>query len=88
MIDVKAIIEGYMQGAGRQYTSKVIVRVVDFQGAVELLIGKKIVYKDKKGNVYVGRLIKKHGKRNPLLIARFRPNLPGQAIGSTAEIMQ
>lgn len=83
---MKAIIEGFARGGGRQYPSKVIVRVIGYEGKVDSLLGKTIIYRDGKGKVYRGRLVRRHGKRNPLLIAVFKPNLPGQAIGSIAEI--
>ena len=84
---MKAVIEGYMRGGGKQYTSRVILRVLDNIERVESLIGKIAVYQDSKNNVYRGRILRRHGKRNPTLIAVFKPNLPGQAIGSLVEIV-
>ena len=78
---VKAVVEGYARGGGRQYPSKVILRVLDYNGNVSALIGKRVTYRDAKGNVYKGRIVRRHGRRNPLVIAVFDRNLPGQAIG-------
>ncbi|MCE4619542.1 MAG: 50S ribosomal protein L35ae [Desulfurococcales archaeon] len=83
---VKAVIEGYARGGGRQYPNKVILRVLDYNGDVSALTGKRVIYRDAKGNVYKGRVIRRHGRRNPLVIAVFDRNLPGQAIGQIALI--
>ncbi len=84
---VQGIIMGYLQGGGRQYTSHVIVKVLDLSAkSVHSLIGKRVVYKDRRGNIYVGRIVAKHGARNPLVLVRFKRNLPGQAIGGVVDI--
>jgi ribosomal protein L35AE/L33A len=45
-------------------------------------LGKKLEYKDKHGNVYHGKIVRKHGKRG--YIATFKPNLPPYALGGRA----
>lgn len=48
------------------------------------LMGKKVVYKAKTHNI-VGTITRIHGKRG--VVARFNRGMPGQAIGSTVEII-
>jgi len=86
VVAAEAVIEGYARGGGRQYTNKVILRVLGYDGDVSTLIGKRVIYRDAKGNVHKGRIVRRHGRRNPLVIAVFDRNLPGQAIGRTATI--
>jgi len=83
---VKAVIESYVRGGGRQHMNKVILCVLGHDGDVSSLIGKRVIYRDAKGNVYKGRIVRRHGRRNPLVIAVFDRNLPGQAIGQIALI--
>jgi large subunit ribosomal protein L35Ae len=87
-VGFRAIIMGYRRGTNTQYTRQVILRV---EGAplkvARGLAGRRVVYRDRHGNVYRGRVLKPHGARNPLLLARFERPLPGQAIGGKAEIL-
>ncbi len=85
---VKAIIVGYRRGTNTQYPQQVILRVEGVSAKeVYRYLSRKVVYRDEKGNVYRGRIVRKHGARNPTVIAVFHPNLPGQAIGREAEIL-
>ncbi len=84
---VRAIVMGYRRGPNTQYTSHVILKVEGLPlRAVRGLVGRRVVYRDRHGNVYRGRVVRKHGARNPLLLARFERPLPGQAIGGIAEV--
>ncbi len=84
---VRAVIVGYRRGSNTQYPRQVILKVEGVPLKVAKgLAGKRVVYRDRHGNVYRGRILRRHGARNPLLLARFERPLPGQAIGGTAEI--
>ena len=85
---MKGVVVNFVRGGGRQYNSKVIVRVLDADAkALGRVIGGKAVFVDRHGNRYVGRILRRHGARNPLVLVRFRPNLPGQALGSVVELI-
>jgi len=85
---VKAVILGYRRGTNTQYPQQVLL-LVEGVSAREAhgLIARRVVYRDEHGNVYRGRIVGKHGARNPVVVAVFKPNLPGQAIGGVAEIL-
>ena len=48
-------------------------------------IGQKVLWKNEKSSLS-GRIVGFHGK-NGVVIARFKKGLPGQAIGTTVEIV-
>ncbi len=85
---VRAVIMGYRRGSNTQYTNQVILKLLGVSAKeAGTFIARKVVYRDRHGNVYRGRIIRRHGSRNPLVIAVFHPNLPGQAIGEEAEVL-
>ncbi len=78
---------GYRRGWNDQYPNQVLLKIygVDSRNIASKFIGAKVVLKDRYGNVYRGKIVKTHGKRG-VVRAVFKPNLPGQALGSTVEI--
>lgn len=87
MAKALGVIMGYRRGTNTQYPQQVIVKLLvnDPKEAGTFLAGKA-VYKDRHGNVYRGRVLRLHGRRNGLVIVKFKPNLPGQAIGGIVEV--
>ncbi len=79
---MEMIITNYRLGGKRSYPSQIILQPKDTGVKLDELIGKKVEYKDKYGNVYKGVIIKKHGRKG--LLARFEPHLPGYALGDRA----
>ncbi len=75
------IILGYRRGTNEQYENQVRVKVIGInsRNLASRLIGWKAVYKDQHGNEYHGKVVGVLGKRGVVLV-RFKPNLPGQAI--------
>ena len=49
------------------------------------LVGRKVVFKDAKTK-HAGKIVGFHGK-NGVVIVRFKKGVPGQAIGSSVEIV-
>ncbi len=85
----EAIILGYRRGSNTQYPQQVLLKIIGVSARdAYRFLAKKVVYKDKHGNVYKGRIVRKHGRRNPVVLAVFEPNLPGQAIGGRVEIVE
>jgi len=82
-----AIIIGYKRSSARQYNNKVLVKPLVDPKLAPLLIGSKIEVVDSHGNKYSGRLVRVHSKKHGVLVAVFRPNIPGQLIGARAKIL-
>jgi len=49
------------------------------------LIGRKVVWKKGK-NTLIGKIVKLHGKKG-VVRAKFRKGVPGQALGTTVELV-
>jgi len=81
------LVIGYRRGMKRQYENQVLLRVdgVSDRREASRLIGWRVVYKDGKGNVYRGKIVGVHGC-NGVVVAVFRRNLPGQAVGGNVYI--
>ena len=80
------IIVNYRLGGKRVYPSQVIVQPKETSSNPGDLLGKKLECKDKHGNVYHGKIVRKHGKRG--YIATFKPNLPPYALGGRAILIE
>ncbi len=84
---MKGTIVNYHIGIRTQASKEYLI---DFSRAsppaqIGRLIGRKLVWKTGKKTLF-GKVISFHGKRN-LIVARFRKGLPGQALGTTVEIV-
>ena len=81
------LILGYRRGTNTQYENQVLIKVHDMKTRSEVsrLIGWKVLYQDKYGNKYSGKVVRVHGSKNTV-IAVFKPNLPGQAVGGIVYI--
>lgn len=84
------VILGYRFGNREQNPNQVFIKVIStILRSPHNLVGAKVLVIDKHGNTYSGRIIKVHGNsKNKVVIARFRNNLPGQVIGSRADIFK
>ena len=49
------------------------------------LIGRKVVWKEGK-NKFIGKIVSLHGKKG-VVRAKFRKGVPGQALGTTVELV-
>ena len=76
------------QGMFRQYPHNILIRIpgIDSSNSAAKYIGKKVVWRSKSGKKLAGKIVKTHG-RNGVLLSRFKKGLPGQAIGSSVEII-
>ncbi|ALU11331.1 50S ribosomal protein L35 [Ignicoccus islandicus DSM 13165] len=81
---MEAIITSYRRGSNDQNVHQVLVRFPSVNDA-KMALGKRIIYEDSKGNKYVGKVLRLHGRKG-VAIAVFKPNLPGQALGKVARI--
>jgi large subunit ribosomal protein L35Ae len=82
------IFVNFRQGMFRQYPHHILIRIpgIDSSSSAAKYIGKKVIWHSESGKKLVGKILRTHG-RNGVLISRFRKSLPGQAIGSSVEII-
>lgn len=85
---VRGVILGYRRSKAMQYPNQVLIKVFTTPIEVHQFIGTKVVARDLYGNVYKGKILKIHSARNSVVLARFKPNIPGQLIGATVEIFK
>lgn len=80
-MEARGVISGCRRSGAKQDTRHVIIRVEDADPGS--LIGRWIEVTI-KGKVYRGRVLRAHGRH--AVMARFRRNLPGQALGSVVAL--
>lgn len=83
----RGIIIGYRRSGAKQYNSQVLVRVYLDPNFVPDIIGSRVIVRDLHGNLYKGKVIRIHNKKNSTIIVRFNPNIPGQLIGYFVDIV-
>ncbi len=81
------IVVGYRLGSNTQYENQVLIRIdgVTTRKEASRFIGWRVLYRDSKGNEYRGKIVHVHGDKG-VVIAVFKPNLPGQARGGNVYI--
>lgn len=84
------VILGYRFSNREQNPNQVFIKILSIiLKSPHNLVGAKVLVKDDHGNTYYGKIIKVHGNgKNKVVIARFGNNLPGQVIGSRADIFK
>jgi len=82
------IFVNFRQGMFRQYPHNILIRIpgIDSSNSAAKYIGRKVIWRSESGKKLVGKIVKTHG-RNGVLLSRFKKGLPGQAIGSSVEII-
>lgn len=81
------VILGYRRGSNTQYERQMLIRVdgINSRSEASRLIGWRVAYRDKRGRVFKGKIVRVHGNKG-VVIAVFDPPLPGQAIGDNVYI--
>ena len=83
---VYARIINYRIGIRTQASKEILIEVIGAESAkTGQYIGKKVVWKNQTSNL-VGQIMGLHGK-NGTLRAKFKKGVPGQALGSTVELL-
>ncbi len=85
---MKGWIVNFRLGRNKYYPRQMIIEVegVGYKD-FHRLIGRKVVWNHPvSGEKFIGRIVKQHGKRGRV-IAYFRKQLPGQAIGTEVEVL-
>jgi len=76
-------ILGYLRGPNTQYTNYVLIHLENVDNKyADRFLNRKVKAVDNYGNVYLGKLLRRRSRRKPVFTARFKPNIPGQMIGS------
>ena len=77
----------YRIGIRTQMPNWCLIRIIDANPVLKAgqLIGRKVVLKYGK-NEFVGKIVDLHGKKG-VVKAKFRKGVPGQAIGTTVEVV-
>ena len=85
---ISGIFVNFRQGMFRQYPHNILIRIpgIDSSSSAAKYIGRKVVWRSESGKKLVGKVVKTHGQ-NGVLLSRFKKSLPGQAIGSSIEII-
>jgi large subunit ribosomal protein L35Ae len=79
-------IINYRIGIREQMSKEILVQVIGGESVqTGKFIGKKVVWKNATAKL-VGQVVGLHGK-NGVLKAKFKKGVPGQAIGTTVEII-
>ncbi len=84
---IQGIIVNYRVGPGTQRSKECIIRFahVTLSSEAGRLIGRKVAWKVGKKKI-VGKIVALHGDKG-LVRARFRKGVPGQALGTTVELV-
>jgi large subunit ribosomal protein L35Ae len=85
---IKGVIVNYRVGPKTQRSKECIIQFDHAKTVSEAsrLIGRKVAWKTGKNDKIIGKIVALHGKKG-LVRARFRRGLPGQALGTTVELI-
>lgn len=84
-----ARIVNYRGGARTQYANQMVLlpeQCINKESAVKL-IGKKVQWTTESGKKIIGKVVSPHG-RNGAVLAHFNRGMPGQSLGTKAEIIE
>lgn len=83
-----AIVISYRRGRRTQNTYQMVMQPQETKNKEEALklIGKKVEWTTPSGKKLTGDVTRAHGAKGAI-VARFEPGLPGQAIGTKAQIL-
>ena len=81
-------ITNYRIGTGTQFSRECLIQFahVDSVAQAGHLIGQKVVWKGENKNL-IGKIVGLHGK-NGVVKVKFRKGVPGQALGTTVELVK
>jgi len=87
MTQIQGIIVNYRVGPKTQRSKECIIQFPHVNSVSEAsrLIGRKVAWNNGETRI-VGKIVDLHGKKG-LVRARFRKGLPGQALGTTVELI-
>ncbi|MGB9960122.1 MAG: 50S ribosomal protein L35ae [Candidatus Bathyarchaeales archaeon] len=86
-MQTQGIIVNYRVGPKAQRPKEYLIQFTHAKSVSEAsrLIGRKVAWKNGKNKI-IGKIVDTHGTKG-LVRARFRRGLPGQALGTTVELV-
>lgn len=86
-MQTQGVIVNYRIGPKNQRSKECIIQFTNTKSVSEAsrLIGRKVAWKSGKNKI-IGKIVDTHGNKG-LVRARFRRGLPGQALGTTIELV-
>lgn len=83
----KGIVTSYRRGKHKQHTNQVILVFdgIDSRSTAATLVSNKVKWVSESGKEFLGKILGVHGNSGAVR-AKFRTNLPGQAIGTQVRI--
>lgn len=80
-------MEGVIINYRVKYTKEVVILIPEIKSRHEAakLIGKKVIWKDKNGKEYIGKVTAPHGNTGAIR-AKFSIPLPAKALGKIVKI--
>jgi len=84
---IQGIIVNYRVGPKTQRSKECIIQFPQITSVSEAsrLIGRKVAWRNGETRI-IGKIVDIHGRKG-LVRARFRKGLPGQALGTTVELI-
>ena len=80
---LEGVVTSYRRGKHLQHPNQVLLAFDDITSRTEAapLVGRKVKWVSPNGKEFLGKVLGKHGNSGAVR-AKFRTNLPGQAIGT------
>lgn len=84
----EGVVTSYRRGKHLQHPNQVILLFKEIQNraAASGLVGRKVKWTSETGREFLGKVLGPHGNSGAVR-AKFRTNLPGQAIGTPVVLM-
>ena len=84
----KGVVTSYRRGKHLQHPNQVLLKFDDIETRSEaaVLVSKKVMWVSPEGKEFLGKILGPHGNSGAVR-AKFRTNLPGQAIGTPVQLL-
>jgi len=85
---LKGVVTSYRRGKHLQHPNQVLLLFADVKtrGDAASLAGRKVSWTSEEGREFLGKILGAHGNSGAVR-AKFRTNLPGQAIGTPVVLL-
>ncbi|MFW9846144.1 MAG: 50S ribosomal protein L35ae [Candidatus Thorarchaeota archaeon] len=85
---IQGVVTSYRRGKHLQHPNQVLLSFTSIKTRTEAasLVGKKVKWTSEAGREFLGKVLGPHGNSGAVR-AKFRTNLPGQAIGTPVVLL-